>query len=62
MKGVARFNDVVGRLVAHAEAGASGEHACCNVHGEEFLKEKFGGVRDMDLGNAGFVVTGPAFV
>jgi hypothetical protein len=41
---------LVGRiLIAHAEAGAAGEHACGNVHGEELLEEKFGRVRDVDL-------------
>jgi hypothetical protein len=49
-------------LVAYAETGAVCEHACGDVHGEEFLEEEFGGVGDVNLGDAGFVVARAAFV
>lgn len=53
---------VCGILITHAETGAIGKHAGSNVHSEEFLEEEFGGVGDVDLGDAGFVVAGAAFV
>lgn len=53
---------LAGRLVADAEAGAGCEHARGNIHGEQFLEEQFGGVGDVDLGDAGLVVAGAAFV
>ena len=52
----------VGQLVTHAQSGAISEHASSNVHSEEFLEEEFGSVRDVDLGDAGLVVAGAAFV
>ena len=55
-------NDFARRLVADAEAGAGREHAGGDVHGEEFLEEEFGGVGDMDLGDACLVVAWAAFV
>lgn len=54
--------EFAGLLVADAKAGAGSEHACSDVHGEEFLEEQFGGVRDMNLGDASLVVAGAAFV
>jgi len=50
------------RLVTDAQSRAIGKHAGGNVHGEEFLEEQLGGVGDVDLGDAGFVVAGAAFV
>jgi hypothetical protein len=52
----------VGLLVTDAEAGASGEHAGGNVHGEEFLEEQLGGVGDVDLGDTRLVVARAALV
>jgi len=49
-------------LVANADTCTSCEHAGCDVHGEEFLEEEFGSVGDLDLGDAGFVVAGAAFI
>lgn len=49
-------------LVTHAEARAIRKHARCNVHGEQFLEQKFGRIRDMDLRDASFVLAGTAFV
>lgn len=53
---------LAGRLVADAEAGTGCEHACRDVHGEKFLEEQFGGVGDVDLGDAGLVVAGATLV
>ena len=53
---------VVRRLVANTEARASREHAGGDVHSEQLLEEKLGGVRDVDLGDACLVVTGTALV
>jgi hypothetical protein len=53
---------VAGHLVADAEAGARGEHAGGDVHGEELLEEQLGGVGDVDLRDARLVVAGAAFV
>jgi len=50
------------RLVTDAESRAGREHAGGNVHGEKLLEEKLGGVRDVDLGNAGLVVAWTTFV
>jgi hypothetical protein len=52
----------LGILVAHAEAGAAGEHACGDVHSEELLEEEFRGVGNVDLRDARFIVAGAAFV
>jgi hypothetical protein len=49
-------------LVANADTCTSGKHAGCDVHGEKFLEEEFGGIGDLDLGDAGFVVAGATFV
>ena len=50
------------RLITHAETGAIGKHACRDIHSEQFLEEQLCSVRDMDLGDASFVVAGAAFV
>jgi hypothetical protein len=50
------------QLVTYAQSGAIGKHASSNVHGEEFLEEEFCSVGDVDLGDAGLVVTRTAFV
>jgi hypothetical protein len=50
------------RLVSYAEAGAVREHACGNIHGEKLLEEQFGGIGNVDLRDAGFVMTRAAFV
>jgi hypothetical protein len=49
--GAGCFDDcVIGpRLVAHTEAGAAREHACCDVHSEEFLEEQFSSIGNVDL-------------
>jgi hypothetical protein len=49
-------------LVTNADTRTICEHAGCDVHGEEFLEEELGGVGDLDLGDAGFVVARTAFV
>jgi hypothetical protein len=61
-RGSLTAKQVVGRLVADAEAGARGEHAGGDVHGEELLEEQLGGVGDMDLRDARLVVAGATFV
>jgi hypothetical protein len=57
-----RYDVIAGRLVTHAETRAGCEHARCDVHGEEFLKEQLGSVGYMDLGDASFVVAGSTLV
>jgi hypothetical protein len=49
-------------LVTHAETGAVCKHAGSNIHSEKFLEEELCSVRNVNLGNAGFVVTGATFV
>jgi hypothetical protein len=49
-------------LVTNADTRTICEHAGCDIHGEEFLEEEFGGVGNLNLGNAGFVVARAAFV
>jgi hypothetical protein len=53
---------VAGRLVTHAEAGAVCEHAGSNIHGEQFLEEEFGSVRNVDLRDARLIMARSAFV
>jgi hypothetical protein len=53
---------IAGRLVTHAEAGTVREHAGSNVHGEQFLEEEFGSVRNMNLRDARLIVARTAFV
>lgn len=61
-RGSLTAKQVAGRLVADAEAGARGEHAGGDVHGEELLEEQLGGVGDVDLRDARLIVAGAAFV
>lgn len=61
-RGSLTAKQVVGRLVADAEAGARGEHAGGDVHGEELLEEQLGGIGDVDLRDARLIVAGAAFV
>lgn len=56
------FNLLADRLVTHTETRAVREHARSNVHGEQFLEEKLGGVGNVNLGDARLVVAGPTFV
>lgn len=59
---IQRHKEVGRLLVTNAEAGAVGEHAGRNVHGEKFLEQKLGGIWNVDLGDARLVVAGTAFV
>lgn len=48
-------------LLPHRYSGSVGKHPSGNVHRGQLLKQKLGGVGDVDLGDAVLVVAQTAF-